>query len=76
MEVPAYMCSDCNTVANLVTAIYGNLQEDSEARSIERLTKRGILTPKNDDVDCINQHALNCMPSSLPQHDYLSCDRV
>ena len=54
MEVPAHMCSDCDTVADLVTAIYGNLQEDLEARSIERLTKRGILTPKNDDVDCIN----------------------
>ena len=76
MEVPAHMCSDCDTVADLVTAIYGDLHEDPEARSIEHLTKRGILTPKNDDVDCINQHALNCMPNSLPQRDYLSCDRV
>ena len=57
MRVAEHLCSASQEVSDLVRAIFGDLGSE-EHRTPENLTNRGILTPKNEDVDTINHEGL------------------
>ena len=57
MRVAEHLCSASQEVSDLVRAVFGDLGSE-EHRTPENLTNRGILTPKNEDVDTINHEGL------------------
>ena len=57
MRVAEHLCSASQVVGDLVRAVFGNLASEQHCTP-ENLTSRGILTPKNEDVDTINHEGL------------------
>ena len=62
-----------NDPIQLLHHVYGDFH-DAHNRTEERLIDRAILTPKNKDVDAMNDHAVQSFPGE--EKVYLSADRL
>jgi ATP-dependent DNA helicase PIF1 len=56
LRIPPEMCAPAtHTIMDLCATIFGDVQADPSARDPQHLLSRGILTPKNEDVNTINE---------------------
>jgi hypothetical protein len=74
MRVPDDMCARTERPADLIAAVFGDLANDAAARNEEAFTNRAILTPKNDDVNAINDLVMGILPGE--ERVYHSADFV
>jgi ATP-dependent exoDNAse (exonuclease V) alpha subunit len=75
--VPPGMLAPTSNPADLIDAVYGaNLfdEDDGTARTAESLIERAILTPRNEDVNRINDMVCARWPGE--EHSYTSSDEV
>jgi hypothetical protein len=78
VAIPDDMCCQTEDVNDLITAIYGDLATISDPSTRQAyIVERAILTPKNVDVDVINDTMMATFNQDSPQeHVYLSADCV
>ena len=50
----------CNSIADLVTSVYGNLHENYADH--EYVSQKISLCPKNETSDLINNHVIHLLP--------------
>lgn len=72
IELPFDICFNGNTLEEFISQIYPSF--NCRALNINVITERTILTPKNDDVDKINEIIINSFPGASMV--YLSADSV
>ena len=74
IKIPDDLCLSDPTVANLIDAVYGLLPTMWDNQSW--LSQRAILTPKNVDVDIINDIITERFNPNAPTKELLSADSV
>ena len=73
-RVPTDMLAPTTNPHDLVRSVFCDLRTDPAARSEASLMRRAILTPKNTDVNDINDYASTLMPGQ--ERVYTSADAV
>lgn len=56
------MVSDATNIAEFVQEIFGDLANDANARRVDQLAGKAILTPLCDDVNAVNAIVTNLWP--------------
>jgi hypothetical protein len=74
IKMPDSMCLTDPTVTNLIDNVYTDMT--TKWRDVAWLSERAILTPKNDDVDMLNDAITSRFNPKAPEHELLSADCV
>jgi len=64
MPVPQGMCAPTQDPQHLINTIFGDLSDLNNATA-QHMTSRAILTPRNDDVNIINDTVMANFPGGL-----------
>lgn len=72
IQLPSFLLLPSDTLMSLIQFVYGDIVGSSFDRSY--FSVRAILAPRNEDIDAINDLALDMMPGETIE--YLSADTI